>query len=250
MPITDYYVASDAMGSITAILDDEGNVLERRTYDAFGKMTCMAPDGTPVMESPTGVDVGFQGQICDAATGLYQMGYRWYSPTLGHWLSQDPIGLEAGANLMIFGGNNPPVNNDYFGLQYVDTISHGATGYGPPNTSLQNTNLLDLLVLTHRISRVAAATRMIECDYMHRRYDNYKCDKCGFLTSKEEACERAKCFAQEIALRNKFVEMRCDFYLYNSIASIGGSEAKLAGHLVQIDDKTKALIKCSNACCK
>ena len=45
------------MGSITAILDDEGNVLERRTYDVFGKMTCMAPDGTPVMESPTEVDV-------------------------------------------------------------------------------------------------------------------------------------------------------------------------------------------------
>jgi hypothetical protein len=45
MRITDYYVASDAMGSVTAILDEDGNLLERRSYDAFGAMTCMAPDG-------------------------------------------------------------------------------------------------------------------------------------------------------------------------------------------------------------
>ena len=42
MPTADYYVTSDAMGSATAILDEDGNVLERRTYDAFGEMTCLA----------------------------------------------------------------------------------------------------------------------------------------------------------------------------------------------------------------
>ena len=85
MTITDYYVTTDAMGSVTAILDDEGNVLERRSYDAFGEMTCMTPDGTPVAESPTGLDVGFQGQIRDEGNGLYQMGFRWYNPTIGRW---------------------------------------------------------------------------------------------------------------------------------------------------------------------
>ena len=62
MPITNYYVASDGMGSVTAIIDEDGNVLERRSYDAFGDMSCMLPDGTPVANSPTGVDVGFQGK--------------------------------------------------------------------------------------------------------------------------------------------------------------------------------------------
>lgn len=47
MTITNYYVASDAMGSTTSILDEEGTVLERRSYDAFGEMNCMTPDGTP-----------------------------------------------------------------------------------------------------------------------------------------------------------------------------------------------------------
>lgn len=250
MTITDYYVATDAMGSATAILDDEGNVLERRSYDAFGEMTCMTPDGTPVAESPTEVDVGSQGQVRDQVTGLYQMGFRWLNPNLGRWLSRDPIGLEGGRNLLMFAENNPVTKSDDFGLQYVDTVSQGAIGYGIPNSSLQNIDILEWLTLTHRISRVAAATRMLECDYMHRRYDKYECKKCGILTNKEEACERAKCFAQEIALRKKYVEMRCDFYLYNSIVSVGGSEARLAGHLEQIVDKTNALIKCNTACCK
>jgi len=116
MTITDYYVATDAMGSVTAILDDEGNVIERRSYDAFGEMTCMTPDGTPVAESPTSVDVGFQGQISDKVTGLYQMGYRWYNPVLGRWLSPDPIKLVGGSNLMKSFNNNPCSDDDYSGL--------------------------------------------------------------------------------------------------------------------------------------
>jgi hypothetical protein len=36
MTVTRYYVTSDAMGSATAILDEDGNVLERRSYEAFG----------------------------------------------------------------------------------------------------------------------------------------------------------------------------------------------------------------------
>lgn len=116
MTITDYYVATDAMGSVTAILDNEGNVLERRSCDTFGEMTCMTPDGTPVAESPTGVDVGFQGQIRDNVTGLYQMGFRWYHPVLGRWGSRDPIGLEGGRNLSSAFDNTPNAIHDIFGL--------------------------------------------------------------------------------------------------------------------------------------
>jgi RHS repeat-associated protein len=125
MPITNYYVASDAMGSATAILDEEGNVLERRSYDAFGKMTCMTPDGTTIAISPTGVDVGFQGQTRDEATGLYQMGHRHYSPSLGRWLSSDPIGLSGGTNAYDFTGNAPTCRNDPSGLAWESTETQG-----------------------------------------------------------------------------------------------------------------------------
>jgi RHS repeat-associated protein len=120
MTVTRYYVTSDAMGSATAILDEDGNVLERRSYEAFGEMASMTPDGTPVEESPTGLDVGFQGQILDGITTIYQMGYRWYNPTLGRWLSRDPIGLEGGGNLCSFAANNALDNNDVFGLSPIE----------------------------------------------------------------------------------------------------------------------------------
>ncbi|MEY3829540.1 MAG: hypothetical protein RL636_1241 [Verrucomicrobiota bacterium] len=115
MPKKSYYVASDAMGNATAILDENGNVLERRRYEAFGVMTCMTPDGTPLATSPTVVDVGFQGQICDEVTGLYQMGFRWYNPALGRWLSRDNIGLFGGPNCTSFAKNNPTLYADIYG---------------------------------------------------------------------------------------------------------------------------------------
>ena len=116
MTITDYYVATDAMGSVTAILDDEGNVLERRSYDAFGEMTCMTPDGTPTTIDRTVIDIAFIGQPRDEAIGAYQMGFRWYVPSLGRWISRDIIGLRGGENLSRYARNSPLNLTDIFGL--------------------------------------------------------------------------------------------------------------------------------------
>jgi len=117
MPVTNHYLASDAMGSATAILDENGNLLERLNYDAFGKLTSMAPDGTPVASSITGVDIGFQGQTRDEATDLYQMGYRWHNPAVGRWCSIDPAGIASGPNEYAFTENCPVNSEDTTGLK-------------------------------------------------------------------------------------------------------------------------------------
>jgi RHS repeat-associated protein len=70
--------------------------------------------------SPTGVDVGFQGQIRDEAAGLYQMGYRWYNPVLGRWLSRDPVGLHGGLNQTSMETNCPISFVDDYGLYEED----------------------------------------------------------------------------------------------------------------------------------
>ena len=162
MPITDYYVASDAMGSVTAILDEDGNVLERRNYDAFGAMTCMTPDGTPVTESPTGVDVGFQGQIRDDVTGLYQMGYRWYNPALGRWLSLDLIGLNGGVNLQSFAANTPISESDPSGLS-CQLMSATPTTKWTANLTPKTTNLGSTSILNH-VEVKWSRTFKIECE--------------------------------------------------------------------------------------
>ena len=117
MPKKSYYVASDAMGNATAILDENGNVLERRRYEAFGEMNCMTPDGTPIVSSAVQVDVGFQNQIRDEVNGLYQMGYRWLIPTLGRWASKDPMGISGGDNDFSFANNCPTSLSDDSGLK-------------------------------------------------------------------------------------------------------------------------------------
>jgi RHS repeat-associated protein len=157
MPITNYYVASDAMGSTTAILDEDGNVLERRDYDAFGEMNYMSPDGTPTASSATQVDVGFQGQIRDKITSLYQMGFRWYNPSLGRWLSQDPIGLSGGTNLACYSNNASPNTADPMGLDAIPTTAPApsettiiAEESQPKMSSLQALSALEVIATAVR----------------------------------------------------------------------------------------------------
>jgi RHS repeat-associated protein len=116
MAITRYYVTSDAMGSVTGVLDAEGTVLERRCYNAFGSLACSTKDFEPATNSLTDVDICFQGQIADDSTGLYQMGFRWYNAEIGRWLSADPLGLRGGINLQSFTCNMPTERSDWNGL--------------------------------------------------------------------------------------------------------------------------------------
>ena len=44
----------------------------------------------------------YQGQYHDQETGLYYNRFRYYDPQLGHYITQDPIGL-AGGNTTLYG---------------------------------------------------------------------------------------------------------------------------------------------------
>lgn len=98
------HVTTDAQGSVIAVLDETGAVLERRSYDAYGRVTYMTPDGAAVPESPTGLDIGYRGQLMDMSTGLYENRGQWYSPTLGNNLqapSATPM-MRGGPNRLTF----------------------------------------------------------------------------------------------------------------------------------------------------
>jgi len=49
---------------------------------------------------------GFSTKYTDAESGLVYYGYRYYSPTLGKFINQDPIAESGGLNLYGFCGNN------------------------------------------------------------------------------------------------------------------------------------------------
>jgi RHS repeat-associated protein len=113
------WVAQDANFNVTALIDGIGNVVERYAYDPFGVQTMY--DASYAVRgggSSYAWVYGFQGLRYDATSGLNEARFRWYSPTLGRWVSLDPIRFAAGdMNLYGFVENRPTNLVDPMGLQ-------------------------------------------------------------------------------------------------------------------------------------
>lgn len=75
------YIHTDALGSVVAETDANGNVVKRYDYEPYGAVV-----GGQVADGP-----GYTGHVSDAATGLSYMQQRYYDPQLGLFLSVDPI---------------------------------------------------------------------------------------------------------------------------------------------------------------
>jgi RHS repeat-associated protein len=63
--------------------------------------------GNAVVEDVAQIEqrVRFQGQYFDAETGLHYNRFRYYSPEVGRFVSNDPIGLLGGENLYAYAPN-------------------------------------------------------------------------------------------------------------------------------------------------
>ncbi len=93
-----YWALGDNLNTVRDIArynpaTDTTTIVNHRVYDAFGKLTS---------ETNGAVDLifAFTGRLFDDSTGLQNNLHRWYDPTIGRWLSEDPIGFTAGdANL-------------------------------------------------------------------------------------------------------------------------------------------------------
>ena len=71
----------------------------------------------------------YQGQYEDEETDLYYNRFRYYSPEMGSYISQDPIGL-AGGNPTLYGYvDNPTIWLDPFGLTGTYMFTDGTDSY-------------------------------------------------------------------------------------------------------------------------
>ena len=98
-----YYYVQDYSRNVVAILARTagGNVIDNQyRYEPFG--TLQGNTSAPIPNSRQ-----FAGREYDAETQLYYDRARYLDPTLGRFVSEDPIGLNGGINLYGFVGNDP-----------------------------------------------------------------------------------------------------------------------------------------------
>ncbi|MFC1770140.1 RHS repeat-associated core domain-containing protein [Nitrospirota bacterium] len=113
------YYHADVQGSIIAVTDEDGAVIERYAYSPFGVTDIVLDDAE--FDNP----YYFTGKPWDVEAGLMYFNARYYSPEMGRFISVDPIGFEGGDwNLYRYTGNNPINFTDPLGL---DTWSGAAS---------------------------------------------------------------------------------------------------------------------------
>ena len=105
---TDYYEA-DGLGSITSLTNGTGTVAQTYTYDSFGNVTHSYWKGFASDPVDTARDF-------DTETGLYYYRARYYDPSAGRFLSEDPASFDASIIFYSYATNNPVLWNDPLGL--------------------------------------------------------------------------------------------------------------------------------------
>ena len=89
------YSLQDANWNTTALVNTSGTAQERYTYTPFGQVTFRDSSGSTLSNSAKDWIFLHQGGE-EIAAGDYEFRNRVYSPTLGRWLSNDPLGFKAG----------------------------------------------------------------------------------------------------------------------------------------------------------
>jgi RHS repeat-associated protein len=106
-----HFYQADDQNTVVSLTNAAGAVLERYDYDDFGKPAALSTFGNPYL---------FGGRRYDADIGLYYYRARYLDPSVGRFVTRDPLGawgdaMNAG-NAFTYVGNNPWSRTDPTGM--------------------------------------------------------------------------------------------------------------------------------------
>jgi RHS repeat-associated protein len=128
-----YFYVYNGHQDVVALTDTSGNVVASYAYDAFGNLTGSNESFPNGWSNPYRYD-GAEGVRYDPETNLYWMSVRAYDPTLGRFISHDPLGRLAAEGQdtqpYVYVGNNPINQTDPSGMLIIGAPKGG--GGSPP----------------------------------------------------------------------------------------------------------------------
>jgi RHS repeat-associated protein len=105
---TTSYHEQDALSSVTSLSNVTGGLARTYSYDSFGMLT----GSTGTLLNP----FQYSGREFDAETGVFYNRYRYYDPSIGRFLGEDPTEFGAGNDFYVYVKNNPVLWIDPWGL--------------------------------------------------------------------------------------------------------------------------------------
>jgi len=111
-----FFYHDDAKRYITALTDSTGMIIERYTYDAYGKPMITDAVGNSLFQSAVGNPYLFSGRRFDPETGFYYYRMRYLNAVQGRFIQRDPLRYADGVNLYEYVRSNPVMGLDPMGL--------------------------------------------------------------------------------------------------------------------------------------
>ncbi len=113
-----FWYLTDQQGSIRDVTNGTGAVVDTVQYDPFGNI--LSQTNTSKLGR-----YAWTGRELDVETGLQYNRARYYDSAIGRWITQDPVGFDAGdSNLYRYARNAPTNATDPDGLQQ-SPVRHG-----------------------------------------------------------------------------------------------------------------------------
>jgi RHS repeat-associated protein len=106
-----YHVIGDHLGAPTALYDEAGRLVWQLRLDIFGAASDAGPPRVPDADCP----MRWPGQYVEDSIDLHYNRFRHYSPTLGRYVSADPLGVGSGLAAYAY-PDDPLVSIDPLGL--------------------------------------------------------------------------------------------------------------------------------------